>query len=285
MDKKTYREVLWNAWRTARQEVVTPWLRRYRARIFQGYILIALLGFGALAFFANAYPYLGFDLAFTRELQEDISPFFGYLLQAISWPGYTVQSIVMIGLIAILLGFFGLRWESATLVIASIFTGLLNYLVKIFIRRPRPSEDLVDVVQALNSYSFPSGHVMFYTVFFGFLLFLAFTLLKRSWKRLLLNVLLAAMIILVGPSRMYLGEHWASDVLGGYLLGSLTLILVIQFYNWGKKRVRIDQPVADEGNDSGDFQIREEANRYQAPIPVTSPKDASHEHHSDRPER
>jgi membrane-associated phospholipid phosphatase len=123
------------------------------------------------------------------------------------------------------------------------------------IQRPRPTANLVHVFRILNSYSFPSGHVMFYVVFFGFLFFLAFALLKPSLVRNLLLLFFAVMILLIGVSRIYLGQHWASDVLGAYLLGSLTLVANIVFYRWGKSRffVARTQPVssAESGEPRG----------------------------------
>jgi undecaprenyl-diphosphatase len=121
---------------------------------------------------------------------------------------------------------------------------LVNVIIKEYIRRPRPTIDLVDVFNILDSYSFPSGHVMFYVGFYGFLWFLAYTLLKRSWRRTVILWFLGIFIALVGMSRTYLGQHWASDVLGAYLLGSLTLLGILWFYRWGKKRFFIRQPVA-----------------------------------------
>ncbi len=81
------------------------------------------------------------------------------------------------------------------------------------------------------------------------------------------------MIVLIGPSRMFLGEHWASDVLGGYLLGSLTLSLTIFFYRWGKERFLVEQPVAPS--------LGEDPNIPTA-IPVTSKGDETDEDHPDR---
>ena len=243
------RELLFRLWRSTRKRVATGRLRRYRALLFQAYVLIALLAFSVLALFASILSasevsYLEFDLEATLELQKNIPQWGGAILYAVSWPGYAFPSIPIIGLVAIFLALAGLRWEAASAVFAATVTWLINYLVKIAIRRPRPSADVVDVFNELTSYSFPSGHVMFYTAFFGFLLFLAFTLLKRSWRRTLMMTLLFALIALVGISRIYLGEHWASDVIGGYLLGSLSLILAIQFYREGKARIFPDQPVA-----------------------------------------
>jgi undecaprenyl-diphosphatase len=85
---------------------------------------------------------------------------------------------------------------------------------------------------------------MFYTCFFGFIVFLAFTLLKPSWMRRLLLAFFGLLVLLVGFSRIYTGEHWASDVLGAYLLGSLLLVAMIQLYRWGKPRFFVHQPVA-----------------------------------------
>ena len=84
---------------------------------------------------------------------------------------------------------------------------------------------------------------MYYVGFFGFIGFLIYSLLKPSFKRSLLLAILGVFIAFVGLSRIYLGQHWASDVLGSYLLGSLTLVGFIQVYLWGKTRFFIHQPV------------------------------------------
>jgi undecaprenyl-diphosphatase len=61
-------------------------------------------------------------------------------------------------------------------------------------------------------------------------------LLKNSWWRTLLLVLLLGLVGMIGPSRIYVGEHWASDVVAAYLLGSVWLALSVLVYRWGVKR-------------------------------------------------
>ena len=231
-------------WRAAREWIASERLRRVRTYIFQGYVLLALLAFAGLALLANTTPVFQPDVTITRNLQEELPTWFGGIMQVISWPGFPIQSGIMIALIVGAFAVIGLRWEAIAVLFAAISSTAINTLIKVVVSRPRPGADLVHVFQVLNSYSFPSGHVMFYTTFFGFLLFLSFTLLKRSWARILVNTLLIAFIALVGISRMYLGEHWASDVLGGYILGSLLLALSVIFYHWGKARFFVRQPIA-----------------------------------------
>ena len=100
--------------------------------------------------------------------------------------------------------------------------------------------------QQLTDSSFPSGHVLMYTAFFGFLMFLGYTLLKPSIARAVMLVILGSLVALVGLSRIYLGDHWASDVTGAYLLGSLWLAMSIALYRWGKTRFFVRQPLAPE---------------------------------------
>ena len=170
---------------------------------------------------------------------------------AVSWLGFLPQAGIITGLIIVVILGFGLQWEALVALITAILSTGLNLLVKDLIQRPRPGASLVHVIATLSDPSFPSGHVMFYTSFFGFILFLAFTLLKPSFKRALLMAFFGLLVLLVGISRIYTGEHWASDVLGAYLLGSLTLSAIIQLYRWGKPRFFVHQPVAKAASSGG----------------------------------
>ncbi|MBK8418804.1 phosphatase PAP2 family protein [Candidatus Villigracilis saccharophilus] len=220
-------------------------VRKYRAMLFQVTLLLVAGSFAALTFLVKAMPSFAVDLQISQFVQLINNPFFALFMGLISWPGFLPQSIIIAVLTVLLFYKLGLQWESLMVLFAATFSSGVNVLVKDLIQRPRPTAGMVNVISTLTSYSFPSGHVMFYLGYFGFVAFLIFSLLKPSLKRNLLLVLLCSLIILVGPSRIFLGQHWASDVLGAYLLGSLTLAVIIQFYRWGKTRFFVHQPVAD----------------------------------------
>ena len=218
--------------------------RRYRTILFYVLLLSAIGAFAFLTVLIETTPSFAVDLRVTRAIQSIDSPFFAGLMHLTSWPGFLPQSVIITLLIAFLLYAYDLRWECVTALLAAFLSGAINELVKGLIQRPRPSADLVDVFGVLTSYSFPSGHVMFYTILFGFACYVTYTVLKPSWIRSLLLLLLGLFITLVGISRIYLGQHWASDVLGAYLLGGLMLMGIILLHQWGTRRFFVRQPVA-----------------------------------------
>jgi membrane-associated phospholipid phosphatase len=228
------------------KEIVSKPTRRWRARAFQAYLVVATAAFGVLVVLASRFNYFPIDLSITSGVQTINAAWFSNLMWAVSFVGYAPQSFVLVGAVVVLLFLIGLRWEAIPALMAAAGATGLGSLIKLVVHRPRPGADLVHVVQQLNDPSFPSGHVLLYTAFFGFLIFLAYTLLKPSVGRTLLVVILGSLVALVGLSRIYLGDHWASDVTGAYLLGSLWLALCISIYGWGKTRFFVRQPLAPE---------------------------------------
>ena len=238
-----------NAWRrtidAAGAIVAKPW-RRYRAAVFQTYLIGAVVAFVILAWLAKTVAYFTFDVTITRALQTYHWGWFDALMQALTWIGFSPQAWIITLAILLFLYASGLKWETMVAFVSVLGSSALGLGLKVLIDRPRPSADLVTVLTQLKDFSFPSGHVLFFVTFFGFLLFLAYTLLKHSWWRTLLLVILVGMIVLIGPSRIYVGQHWASDVIASYLLGSVWLALSVLIYRWGKPRFFVDQPVAKE---------------------------------------
>jgi membrane-associated phospholipid phosphatase len=228
----------------ARAESEPAPVRRYRAVLFQMMLVFIAVTFAGLTFLVKTMPSFTIDLQITRAIQTIKFIPFEWLMSVVSWPGFNPQDVVIAGLLICLIYTLGLHWEAVMALVAAVFSTAINLLVKDIIQRPRPTTALVNVNATLSSCSFPSGHVMFYLGFFGFLGFLAFSLLKPSLIRRFLMVSISGLVVLIGFSRIYLGEHWASDVLGSYLLGSLTLVAIIQFYRWGKTRFFVHQPIA-----------------------------------------
>jgi membrane-associated phospholipid phosphatase len=243
-DEKPIEAVKETLQEAAKEETAAPRIRRYRTALFQLGLFGALVLFALLTFTIKTTPFFPIDVQITRAIQSLDSPLFAGFMTLISWAGFSPNSMIVTVIIAIVLYLYGLHWESVTALVASLSSGLANQLIKNFIQRPRPSVDLVNVFDVLDSYSFPSGHVMFYTIVFGYLWYLVYTLLKPSILRTFLLGFFGSLILLVGISRIYLGQHWASDVLGAYLLGSVMLVAVVLFHQWGKPRFFVRQPVA-----------------------------------------
>jgi membrane-associated phospholipid phosphatase len=208
------------------------------ARVETAYLLV-LIAFASLAFLAHSDSYFNWDLSAARKLQAMSLPGFGEVMRIASVPGdrWIPYAITALSVAALLL--FRFRSEAAGLSLSAGGAELLNRLVKLIVARPRPTADQVSVFRHLTSESFPSGHVTFYVCYFGFLFFMAFALLpKRSTARRLALLFTALPIVLIGFSRVYLGAHWPSDVLGAYLFGGLWLALCLDLYRRWKVRPR-----------------------------------------------
>ena len=127
-------------------------------------------------------------------------------------------------LISIFLWRKRLKKEIITLWTALIGSSLSTYLLKIIIDRPRP----IDMVVLEDSASFPSGHATVAVAFYGFLTYLLWCNFKNTKYRELIIMAGVILIFLIGFSRLYLGVHYLTDVLAGYLVGLLWLIVGIK---------------------------------------------------------
>lgn len=105
---------------------------------------------------------------------------------------------------------------------------MVSYTTKRLVMRPRPGGAEFTVVEAdLRDSSFPSGHVLHYVVFWGFVCYLWSRTVKHPLLRRIPVAVVSSMIGTVGISRVYLGHHWLTDVLGSYSLGSGILLSLI----------------------------------------------------------
>ena len=105
---------------------------------------------------------------------------------------------------------------------------IINQVLKFIIKRPRPS-DLFLIVE--TGYSFPSGHSMVSLSFYGLLIYFIYKYFKNKKLKISLITLLSLIIVLIGISRVYLGVHFVSDVISGFLLSLSYLIIFIKVIN------------------------------------------------------
>jgi len=155
----------------AAEQIVSNPARRWRARVFQAYLVLATLGFGTLVVLANMFSYFSIDLTVTRAVQTINFAWFTTLMWAVSFIGYTPQMYFLVAVVCLVLFGIGLRWEGIMAAFSVAGVAGLGQVIKILVHRPRPGADLVTVLDQLTTYSFPSGHVLAYTAFFGFLFF------------------------------------------------------------------------------------------------------------------
>lgn len=134
--------------------------------------------------------------------------------------------IVILGLITFVL--IWKKWskkEARRLLLITLGGVILNNLLKIIIKRPRP---LIAPLVSESSYSFPSGHAMNATIFYLLIAFYIYKFFgKKKYKWILISSLIC-LVLLIGFSRLYLGVHYPSDVVAGILIGVLWLVIVIK---------------------------------------------------------
>ncbi len=105
---------------------------------------------------------------------------------------------------------------------------VLNQLLKRIVQRPRPTE--FRIVEE-SGYSFPSGHSMVSMAFYGYLIYLIYKYVKNKFLKWTSIILLSILICSIGISRIYLGVHYTSDVLGGFFISISYLIIYISAVN------------------------------------------------------
>ena len=204
-----------------------------RGRFASAAAVAGLIGFAAIFAAVRARRSEAIDLALMLRLQRRRRPWLDRLMAAASWPGFPPQSRTIPPLAIGSLWVLRFRTEAAFLAVAW-GTGALSTVLKAAMDRPRPvpvaGTDLRVVVAPLGGSSFPSGHVITYVGTYGFLAYLADTLVRDPLLRRVATGGLIGLVALVGPSRIYQGHHWPTDVTASYLLGTTYLVLVVGGY-------------------------------------------------------
>ncbi|MBI3077735.1 MAG: phosphatase PAP2 family protein [Deltaproteobacteria bacterium] len=145
-------------------------------------------------------------------------------MEFVSLLGGREGGIPFVLLVSAALGISG-RWFSLTafLMFGTLGAGL-SELLKVAFQRPRPDAALA----LLSTDSFPSGHAMNSLILIGMTAFILTDIVERRALRVLVIAVSVVLVGLIGFSRVYLGHHWPSDVVGGYMIGGLWLALGIR---------------------------------------------------------
>lgn len=163
---------------------------------------------------------IGYSFVNKYIIKTNITPIIKY----ITWFG-SATCLILITLLS-----FILKNKKISICILSNLTiiTLLNQIFKFIFVRPRPTEFRIITE---TGYSFPSGHSMISMAFYGFIIYLIYNKVKNKYIKWLLIIFLSLLIISIGISRIYLGVHYTSDVLGGFLISISYLILYIKYTN------------------------------------------------------
>lgn len=185
----------------------------------------------ALSLLAAANDTLPGDEALTEWLQEQLLP--GQDLSDFVRAVTTTEVVLATGApVSLILWLKGYRQQAILLGAGLAALAIVQFGVKEIVDRPRPDTGLVDIRAGRSSPSFPSGHVMSGTYLYGFLIYLALTLPIGRAAAVALAVASALVIALAGPVNVWVGAHWPSDALGGYLLAGVILLPLFVVDTW-----------------------------------------------------
>ena len=192
------------------------------------YLIWIILALGLLLFFylvrsINANTISILDNYIYNVIKEFISPKMTPIVKFITEFGnYTVM-------IPVIILFYLFNKDKSfnryfTINLVAIFTS--NFIVKNIVRRDRPI-DINLIIE--NGFSFPSGHSMVSFAFYGFIIYYVYcSHLSKIWKIIIISILIL-LVLMIGLSRIYLGVHYASDVIGGFVLALVYLIIFIKY--------------------------------------------------------
>lgn len=204
-------------------------MSNYTKNLFIALITL-MISFVLLCIFVVHHPTPLIDQKISLFLQKHHSDWFDQVMLAISFFGELPYSLLMVVIVSIIF-FYYKRKREAFFILSILLSGLLILLVKNMVNRPRPTQFYVRLVEINRFQSFPSGHVLSYILFFGFMIVLMRNMPHTPQRtKNIVTWISGFYICTIALSRIYLGAHWFTDTLGGFLLGLICLIILSHFY-------------------------------------------------------
>jgi undecaprenyl-diphosphatase len=196
--------------------------------------LFSLMLFSLVAIMIRADRLVDFDLTVITAVQSHEAPFITSIMKFFTEIGST-KIVVILCLFIIFFLYKVLHHRMELLLFIGVVAGspILNLLLKETFQRARPD---LHVLIEIGGYSFPSGHAMNAFTIYGILTFLLWRHIFNKSGRTLLLIVSSFFIIMIGISRIYLGVHYPSDIIGGYFASGFWLAASIWFFQWYMER-------------------------------------------------
>lgn len=179
--------------------------------------IVATMGFAELAEHVLAGGTQAFDVALLQWIHEHQTPLLTQLMVEMTYLGTGTVVLTVVGVAALFLWHTTHKHSARLLLAATIGNIILNGALKLVYHRARPS--VFEWQTVAVSSSFPSGHAMSATVVYGTVAYLLMRLQKHAWAKALTLSGAIILILLICFTRLYLGVHYPSDVLGGIIVG------------------------------------------------------------------
>jgi len=196
--------------------------------------IICVIGFGIVALFISDHKINQFDSSVILAVQGQESPMLTSIMKFFTFIGST-PIVVILSLLIMVFLYKVLHHRQELIIFFAAIAGsaILNEILKNMFHRVRPN---LHRLIPIEGYSFPSGHAMSAFAVYGILAFLLWRHINSRLGRSLLIAFSVIMILAIGISRIYLGVHYPSDVLGGYLASGFWLAILIWFFQYFKEK-------------------------------------------------
>lgn len=205
-------------------------MRELSLRLLVAFILCIFSGiaFGYIAAAVGNESIAHFDASIIGFVQGLEAPWLTTIMKIFTWigSGYVVAPIALIGFIIL---YFVLHYRQQALLLVTVVAGsvIFNSLLKHYFKRERPE---IHRILDANGFSFPSGHSMMAFALYAIIAFIAWRNVQTWISRIVLLLFTAFMILIIGISRVYLGVHYPSDIVGGFLVSALWVTIATSVY-------------------------------------------------------
>ncbi|MDD1427889.1 phosphatase PAP2 family protein [Dolichospermum sp. ST_sed9] len=215
------------------QQISNFWLRYIHPRLAPLIATIGIVGFAICLLILFVLAKLAeevlegdtfaFDTTFLLWLHHFANPNLDHLMLFLTNLGNPITVVIVAGITVLLLWWRSYREEAKVFILACLGGLILNTGLKLFFSKPRP--ELWESLIAEKSFSFPSGHALGSMVLYGFIAYELATHYPHLSK--VIYSLTVILIVAIGISRPYLGVHWPTDIIAGYGVGFLWLMICI----------------------------------------------------------